>query len=868
MTSNVDYSHHDDHLRYLLDQRAARADLHARFPESHSDISDSPSLYSHGPFSPQPHDTQNTPSTSFHYTLSVHNTPDQQREFTDRERLNFPGASSLDLEDDPRSSIDTQSLRSSTRDFPDSGSEDGLDEGDREAEPEEDHRVSTYGPKMTVHSRAPWELGEEDEPPRNQKKKGRDKTVKVADTAKRPWGLVSRVSSETRPSVDSARSLPRSKQSFDTMSSMSTNSNGGAIFALAQASFSSTSVATNQQSQATLRDKLSIPRLRSRTNSSIKGMKLDSLDTRSITPSLYSASAHASPISHYRSESPAQSFVSHAEHAHYSESTSASAHAPDRTQEYRHPYANPEFARASTDSHNSHLEELHTLASSSSYLGPSESNATLTDTSSISGISQANYGSTISLTPIPSPASSHFKIDPRSMPGRSPPGPINKASIRTIPSNNNGAETNVRTVPSASAMPGWADNSASTIKLISLEEAQAQARERSRSGNLTSPVNARFSDMEPLPSPTSQTWSTRIRSTSASSSKARSAMGDINYPAPPLPTMPSEQTIPQRTITKKKSGFMRLFNGKDRASPPPLPSMSTVSMPSPSSVNSAPPSRRTPQRVPVPSISPDTSESGDDSQLSVREQLNARRNVPGLSIVTSSSSPGGFSPQSRGRSASPCASDATHVASVTPTSGFTNTDSSFGGSTSNSAPPTASDFLGLSLRPVSTMFSVDFAGHLVHRGSSEQNRPSLDIDSGTPTTSSGVSPLSPGFSMNLDARHGDEKSVVGIASHQDDQSAVIQALQEQIMVARRAWQRQIWELEGQVRDLKAEVEEFRNAENAKDYCAACGRGDVGRANGENKIGMDDLQKAGVKVSGTVNRPRARTGVGSRFASGT
>jgi len=88
------------------------------------------------------------------------------------------------------------------------------------------------------------------------------------------------------------------------------------------------------------------------------------------------------------------------------------------------------------------------------------------------------------------------------------------------------------------------------------------------------------------------------------------------------------------------------------------------------------------------------------------------------------------------------------------------------------------------------------------------------------------------------------------------------------MVARRAWQRQIWELEGQVRDLKAEVEEFRTAEHSKEYCAACGRGSAGRSPDEPEIDMEDLQKAGVKVGGVVNRPRARTGVGSRFASGT
>ncbi|TCD69960.1 hypothetical protein EIP91_005549 [Steccherinum ochraceum] len=883
MTSNVDHHHNDDHLRYLLDQRAARADLHARFP-SQSDISDSPSLYSHGPFSPHPHDTHNTPSTSFHYTLSVHDNPDpQDPPVSDRERLNYPDASTLDLESEPRSSYDQQSIRTSSQGFHDSGSDDDPD-GDDADRTEEEHRVSTYGPKMTVHSRAPWELGEEDELPRKSKKKG-DKNMKPNDAGKRAWGLSARPSIEHRPSVDSNRSLSRSKQSFDTMSSLSSSSGsggagGGALFALAQASFSSTSVAINPSPQSSLRDKLSIPRLRSRTASSVKSARLDSLDTRSIAPSIYSVSAQTSPASYTRATSPVGSFVSHADPRVFT--SSPEPHTPDRSQEYRHPYANPEFARPSPSqpypNQTQNLEELHNLANSSSYassLGPSESNVTLTESSS--NISQAHSGSTISLTPVPSPQPGKIRNH----------GPINKAAIRTV--SHNGAVDNAPLpVTPASAMPGWSDT-ASSIKLISLEEAQAQARERSRSGTtssaVASPTTGRFNDLEPLPSPTSQIWSTRIRSHSTNSTKVgRAQVVDVNRTPPPVPAIPPEQAAPQRTVVRKKSGFMRLFNGKERASPPPVPSWSNASLPSPSSVTSVPPStRRTPQRVPVPQMSPtmDASESVDThhprgdweyngdsnlSQATVREQLSSRRNVPGLSIVTSSSSPGDLHTRPRGRSISPSASDATHMGStLTPT---TATDSFVDGSLPpSSAPPTSADFLGVNIRPVSTMFSHDFAGHLV-RTSSDQSRPSLDMDSGTPTTSSGISPLSPGFSVNLDGRPGDDKAMIGIASPQDDQSAVIQALQEQIMVARRAWQRQIWELEGQVRDLKAEVEEFRAAEHSRDYCSACGRGSVGRPSPDSEVDMDDLKKAGVKVSGVVNRPRARTGVGSRFASGT
>ena len=169
------------------------------------------------------------------------------------------------------------------------------------------------------------------------------------------------------------------------------------------------------------------------------------------------------------------------------------------------------------------------------------------------------------------------------------------------------------------------------------------------------------------------------------------------------------------------------------------------------------------------------------------------------------------------------------------------------------------------------MFSTGFSSQFATRSSADQSRPSLDTDSGTPTTSTSViSPLSPAFVGGLQPRISEDKAVsVSIATHHDDQSTVIQALQEQIATSRRAWQRQIWELEGQVRDLNAEVEELRAIENAREYCVACGRGNIGRpgVDGEDRV-VEDLRKAGVRVGGVVNRPRARTGVGSRFASGT
>ena len=181
---------------------------------------------------------------------------------------------------------------------------------------------------------------------------------------------------------------------------------------------------------------------------------------------------------------------------------------------------------------------------------------------------------------------------------------------------------------------------------------------------------------------------------------------------------------------------------------------------------------------------------------------------------------------------------------------------------------------------MSTLFTRDIKELAVTDDVSLRTRPSLEVDTGTPTTATtAVSPLSPDFpgTRGLEygsARSSDEKQAMfAIAADGGDQSSVIQALQEQILSSRRAWQRQIWELEGQVRDLKAEVEELRATDGKGEYCAACGRGGGGPrafAGGSEASGSprtpDEPRRAGVRAGGVVNRPRARTGISSRFAS--
>jgi hypothetical protein len=171
-----------------------------------------------------------------------------------------------------------------------------------------------------------------------------------------------------------------------------------------------------------------------------------------------------------------------------------------------------------------------------------------------------------------------------------------------------------------------------------------------------------------------------------------------------------------------------------------------------------------------------------------------------------------------------------------------------------SAPPATSDYPSLSLRPVSTIFSAHFADHIVPQEiRSLAEEPTMDSPSSI-SPGTGRSPSTPGFSLRSDGSTGDKPSFGTIGS--EDQSSVIKALQDQIVSARKAWQRHIWELEGQVRDLKAEVDDLRTAGNEKGYCEVCGRG----------IPEED-EHTNTKKVGVVNRPRARTGDAARFANG-
>lgn len=160
-----------------------------------------------------------------------------------------------------------------------------------------------------------------------------------------------------------------------------------------------------------------------------------------------------------------------------------------------------------------------------------------------------------------------------------------------------------------------------------------------------------------------------------------------------------------------------------------------------------------------------------------------------------------------------------------------------------SAPPNVSEFPPLELRPVSTMFSAQFGDHMLSRDPVS----SLNDDSDTSLSpNTALSPVTPNRPDRLD--DDQSTSILPVGSY--DQSSIIRALQEQIVTVKKAWQQQLWELEGQVRDLKAEVEELRSG-STTEFCQACG------------AAKQPPQKAELRAKGIINRHKAQTGV-SRF----
>lgn len=215
----------DSLVRSLLDQRAQRADIpppHARY-STFSQASESPSLYSH--FSPNNRNTPATPASRFphidEHDFYEHDTTPYPPSPADR--LADPNASSLDL------SEDTYSERASTI----------LDvdiEGASITQSEDDDdtnvRLSLMGPKMRVHSRAPWEEDGIDASESDHEDSGMDgRSIfggkKSGFAMMRGLGFGAR-SPVPRPSFESS-STSKDKRSLESSSSGTASSSHGVL---------------------------------------------------------------------------------------------------------------------------------------------------------------------------------------------------------------------------------------------------------------------------------------------------------------------------------------------------------------------------------------------------------------------------------------------------------------------------------------------------------------------------------------------------------------------------------------------------------------------------------------------------------------
>ncbi|KII93822.1 hypothetical protein PLICRDRAFT_406652 [Plicaturopsis crispa FD-325 SS-3] len=333
-TMNSPADTHNDHLRHLLDQRTTRAN-HGRFP-SLSEMSDSPSVYSHAHFSPHPLDQADidahTNSFNFHIPSSHRGRPHSP----DRQTMHDPNASVLDFDEDPRLSYASSSLiQDHDQDEQYSDEEGESDVVDGEADP----RMSMLGPKMRFHGLAPWEMGEEPvEEEGEDSDSGQSKAPSIFHrgrnhAGKKGLGIGSsqRAQGASRPSADSSRSQTKSKKSSDTSSSNSS----GALQALAQASMSSTSLVTPSPSPApTGRHKFTMGFGRPRTPS-----RVGSGSTSPIPPDPSPQSTHFQ----YHISNPSPSTASPRSEFARPDGYRSPGRSSTSSQPEVHPYANPDL---------------------------------------------------------------------------------------------------------------------------------------------------------------------------------------------------------------------------------------------------------------------------------------------------------------------------------------------------------------------------------------------------------------------------------------------------------------------------------------------------------------------------------------------
>lgn len=537
-----------------------------------------------------------------------------------------------------------------------------------------------------------------------------------------------------------------------------------------------------------------------------------------------------------------------------------------------HPYANPDlvvsFAQDIPQQQHRNITR-------------SDSIATVTDSIIASSLSRAGTKST--LGPDTTTSTSH-RNRTSTLTGKEISSPIIGYNGTPRPELAQSSDDHRSLVPpqAATNLPGWNDRvSSPTFALISLEEARAQRLRGtvvnpaiSRPPQTSSTVDFPNSDQDverTLDDNSSYISTSRGRARSISAgAKAKNAIQTIvGGGLPKVEKFDSDAGathnggLPGKPLKHKKSGFMRLFNStrtqEKEVLPPPVPSLSDGFAAYNAQQAAQKNSKSMTHRIPVPELAPpflEKSESQNEDSFTAyastysKPPPGPKRIFPPLSINTVSQGPPSRGPVSAAEDPS---FQTRTLSNYLPEKPWLND------STPQSAPANVADFPALKLRPVSTMFSAHFSDHIVGKDS----RPSLETDIGSPSTSNNVlSPITPDSGTRSDPPNSD-KPTVHSTPVSDDQTSIIRALQDQIVSSKMAWQRHIWELEGEIRDLKAEVEELRSGSEAE-YCDTCGRGK--KAQNPSVLHRHPDDTVETKSSSVVHRPRARTGTASRFGS--
>ncbi|KAG2044984.1 hypothetical protein BDR03DRAFT_937663 [Suillus americanus] len=815
----------------------SHAPRHTHFP-SISEFSDSPSVYSHAYFSPDSRDIE--PNTNS-YRYDPDSSSQRRPSMSNSDYLDDHAASSLDLDDE-----DDTGVSINTADTTDDMENDDEDDDDS-------HRMSVQGPKIRFHSRAPWETGEEDTIDGNDSdhsamstafgKKVKSKTVK-ADLI-RHFGK----SSSARPSAESFRSQVQSNGSFEIVAGNHSSSRG-ALYTLAQESFSTTSLTVPSQqfpapSQRN-RHNFSLPR----TTNYPPTIHYDDHtpeEPRSASSSLREMEQIPQPSSSTQDTPRPYSPASEVPRDHARNATVSSFYTFQHRlshEDFVHPYANPDVVASYAPLR---AAQLH---STFGHIPRSDSAATVTDSlSSRSGAFSSTITPDTSASSIPS--RDHIPSTGMRVHGKdiSPPITVLHANdLNAAQCDQSTSLPSFHRPPVFEGVPGWNPHSSPTVTLISLQEAQARERTRSATANAVvsspSPVHETTPRI-PFPEPddsasiasteTSATGNfkrTRPRSISAGA-RAKNVLHSVV--AASLHSKPerrgSEPDVVNtsgQTLRHKKSGFMRLFNGRERekgrdkgkSPPPPVPPLHGVYAHGDNKDS----------KSSLPIIPPRLSSLGSDGGS--RTALNESSSDAEQELSPKSSSPS---------------------LKRAPPSLYISTGASKHSPLCAEHRPTdlaqsAIDFQALKLRPISTTFSSQFADIVAIPEAEQTSELELDTPTSTNSSVAALSPFTPGWSRPSD----DKSSPV-------EQSLIIKALQQQMIAAKNVWQRQVWELQGQVRDLQAGIEDSHAAAHEdKGYCEHCGRGGPRKEH--------EASNAGTKKISVVDRPRGRTGDTARFVS--